>query len=66
MTKCEGDGSSFPSGGLRVTHSARAYMVWDTKSEIFLRKRNNVLYIPSLLIAHNGDGLDDKTLLRKC
>ena len=65
LLKCEGDGSSFPSGGLRQTHSARAYMTWDPKSEIFLRKRSGVLYIPSLLIAHNGSGLDDKTLLRK-
>ena len=65
MLKSEADGSSFPSGGIRQTHSARAYMMWDSKSEIFLRKRNNVVYIPSLLVAHNGMGLDDKTLLRK-
>ena len=65
MLKSEADGSSFPSGGLRQTHSARAYTMWDSKSEIYLRKRNNVVYIPSLLIAHNGMGLDDKTLLRK-
>lgn len=32
LGKGEGDGSSFPSGGLRVTHKARAYTVWDTKS----------------------------------
>jgi glutamine synthetase len=65
MLKSEADGSSFPSGGLRQTHSARAYTMWDSKSEIYLRKRNNVVYIPSLLIAHNGMGLDDKTLLRR-
>lgn len=64
LRKGEGDGSSFPSGGLRVTHKARAYTVWDSKSEVFLR-RNNVLYIPSLLVTHNGEALDDKTLFRK-
>lgn len=25
----EADGSSFPSGGLRVTSQARAYTIWD-------------------------------------
>lgn len=38
--------------------------MWDTKSEVFLRK-NNVLYIPSLLVTHHGEALDDKTLFRK-
>lgn len=31
---------------------------------MFLRK-NNVLYIPSLLVTHDGEALDDKTLFRK-
>jgi len=29
LLKGEADGSSFPSGGLRVTHRARAYTIWD-------------------------------------
>lgn len=63
--KSETDGSSFPSGGLRVTHQARAYTIWDPKSDVFIRKRNKVLYIPSLLTSHTGEALDDKTLFRK-
>lgn len=66
ILRSEGDGSSFPSGGLRVTHTARAYNVWDTRSEIFIRRRNRLLYIPSLLLTHHGEALDDKTLYRKC
>lgn len=65
LGKGEGDGSSFPSGGLRVTHKARAYTVWDPRSEVFLRNRTKVLYIPSLLVTHYGEALDDKTLFRK-
>jgi glutamine synthetase len=65
LGKGEGDGSSFPSGGLRVTHKARAYTVWDPRSEVFLRNRTKVLYIPSLLVTHYGEAMDDKTLFRK-
>ena len=65
LEKSETDGSSFPSGGLRYTHQARAYTIWDPRSEVFLRKRNKVLYIPSLLTSHTGEALDDKTLFRK-
>lgn len=54
LQKGESDGSSFPSGGLRETPKARAYTIWDLKSEVFLRPTSKVLYIPSLLIAHNG------------
>lgn len=32
LGKAEGDGSSFPTGGLRQTQTARAYTVWDQKS----------------------------------
>lgn len=48
-----------------MTHKARAYTVWDPRSEVFLRTRNKVLYIPSLLITHFGEAMDDKTLFRK-
>lgn len=30
-----------------------------------MRTRNKVLYIPSLLVTHYGEALDDKTLFRK-
>jgi hypothetical protein len=32
----EPDGSSFPSGGLRITHSARGYTAWDPTSHPFV------------------------------
>lgn len=54
LLKGEADGSSFPSGGLRQTHRARAYNVWDRSSEIFIRRKNKVMYIPSLLLTHSG------------
>lgn len=57
LIKGEGDGSSFPNGGLRHTSAARGYFVWDWKSPVFIR-RNGVLYIPALLLNHNGEALD--------
>jgi len=51
---------------MRHTHQARAYNVWDQQSEIFIRRKNKVMYIPSLLVTHQGDALDDKTIFRKC
>lgn len=65
LLKNETDGSSFPTGGLRSTHEARAYTIRDPLSQIFIRKRNKLMYIPSLLVTHDGDALDDKTLFRK-
>ena len=65
LAKGETDGSSFPSGGLRFTHRARAYMIRDPLSEIFIRRKNKIMYIPSLLVTHHGLALDDKTIFRK-
>lgn len=65
LAKGETDGSSFPSGGLRFTHRARAYMIRDPLSDIFIRRKNKIMYIPSLLVTHNGLALDDKTIFRK-
>ena len=65
LQKTEADGSSFPSGGLRETHAARAYTIRDPLSEIFIRKSNKLMYVPSLLVAHNGQALDDKGIFRK-
>eukprot|EP00750_Incisomonas_marina_P032832 INCI9373.1.p1 GENE.INCI9373.1~~INCI9373.1.p1 ORF type:complete len:723 (-),score=107.48 INCI9373.1:340-2367(-) len=57
----ETDGSSFPNGGLRVTHRAAAFMNWDTTSPPFVR--NATLYIPAGFVAHTGHALDEKTVL---
>ena len=65
LAKGETDGSSFPSGGLRFTHRARAYMIIDPLSDIFIRRKNKIMYIPSLLVTHHGMALDDKTIFRK-
>jgi glutamine synthetase len=65
LAKGETDGSSFPSGGLRFTHRARAYMIRDPFSDIFIRRKNKIMYIPSLLVTHHGMALDDKTIFRK-
>lgn len=52
LVKGEGDGSSFPSGGLRATHTARGYTIWDPLSQLYIRPKNQILYIPSLLVNH--------------
>merc|ERR1719397_1216445 len=57
----ETDGSSFPNGGLRATHTAAAYLSWDKTSSPFVR--GDTLYIPSAFITWNGDALDEKTPL---
>jgi glutamine synthetase len=57
----ETDGSSFPNGGLRATHTAAAYLTWDKTSPPFVR--NKTLYIPSAFISWNGDALDEKVPL---
>ena len=48
-----------------MTHQARAYALWDQSTEIFIRKNNKVMYIPSLLVTHYGDALDDITIFKK-
>lgn len=65
LSKGEGDGSSFPNGFLRKTNSARAYFLWDWKSPLFIKKSNQVMYIPAMLVSHHGDALDDRTIYRK-
>lgn len=57
----ETDGSSFPNGGLRVTHRAAAFMNWDTSSPPFVR--NETLYIPAAFVSHHGHALDEKTIM---
>lgn len=67
LVKRETDGSSFPSGGLRGTHAARAYTIWDPSSPAFILETNQgkTLYIPAVFVSYNGESLDYKTPLLK-
>lgn len=67
LVKRETDGSSFPSGGLRATHSARAYTVWDPSSPAFILEttQGKTLYIPAVFVSYTGESLDYKTPLLK-
>jgi glutamine synthetase len=67
LVKRETDGSSFPSGGLRATHEARAYTIWDPSSPPFILEtdQGRTLYIPALFISYHGGPLDYKTPLLK-
>jgi len=57
----ETDGSSFPNGGLRVTHSAAAFTTWDRSSPPMVV--DGVLRIPCSFVTHYGKCIDDKTPL---
>jgi len=57
----ETDGSSFPNGGMRVTHQAAAFTSWDRGSPPFVHDKT--LYIPCCFVTHYGKALDDKTPL---
>jgi len=57
----ESDGSSFPNGGLRVTHRAAAHTMWDRSSYCFIADK--VLRIPCCFITHRGHCIDEKTPL---
>jgi glutamine synthetase len=61
----EPDASSFPSGGLRSTHEARGYSVWDPSSPIFIRAEagTRTLCIPAAYVSWKGHALDFKTPL---
>jgi glutamine synthetase len=61
LFQTETDGSSFPNGGLRDTHRAGAYIVWDTSSPLFIY--DGVLHIPSAFVSWTGEALDIKTPL---
>lgn len=53
LLRNETDGSSFPSGQLRATHSARALMSWDPAAPPFIWRHGSgsTLYIPSVLFS---------------
>jgi glutamine synthetase len=57
----ETDGSSFPNGGLRATHTAAAYMAWDRSSPPYIK--GDTLYFPCAFTAWTGEALDYKTPL---
>jgi len=57
----ETDGSSFPNGGLRVTHAAAAFTSWDRSSKPFVL--GTTLVIPCSFVTHLGTCIDDKTPL---
>ena len=57
----ETDGSSFPNGGLRQTHTAAAFTTWDRSSPPFVLDK--VLRIPCSFVTHYGKCIDDKTPL---
>ncbi len=61
LVKGEPDASSFPSGGLRQTSSARGYTIWDPTSPIFVKE--GTLYIPTAFVSYTGETLDKKTPL---
>ncbi len=67
LVRAEPDGSSFPSGGLRVTHEARSYTIWDPSSPPFILETQNgkTLYIPAVFVSYTGESLDYKTPLLK-
>ncbi len=67
LLRGEPDASSFPTGGLRSTHEARGYTVWDPASFPFLWKGADglTLCIPALFFSWTGLALDHKiSLLR--
>ncbi|MFT6136616.1 MAG: glutamine synthetase, partial [Cyclobacteriaceae bacterium] len=67
LIKREPDGSSFPSGGLRETHAARGYSIWDPSSPPFILETElgKTLYVPAVFISITGEALDYKTPLLK-
>jgi len=67
LLQSEPDASSFPSGGLRATHEARGYTVWDPSSSFFIVENGNTrcLCIPSVFIGYNGEFLDERGPLLK-
>lgn len=58
ILKGETDGSSYPNGGLRATHSAGAYLSVDPTSPIFLR--GDTIFIPASMVSYYGHALDEK------
>ncbi|EKX48707.1 hypothetical protein GUITHDRAFT_68506 [Guillardia theta CCMP2712] len=58
LLRGETDGSSYPNGGLRATHTAGAYTVLDPTSPIFIL--DDTIYAPTIFISYHGQSLDEK------
>jgi glutamine synthetase len=67
LIQAEPDASSFPSGGIRGTHRARGYTVWDITSPAYILENpnGNTLVIPTVFISWTGESLDYKLPLLK-
>ena len=63
LLKGETDGSSYPSGGLRATHTAGGYTILDPTSPVFIR--GDTVYIPTVFVSFYGHALDEKTPLMR-
>ncbi|MDB5102265.1 MAG: glutamine synthetase type [Cyanobacteria bacterium RYN_339] len=65
LLQAEPDASSFPSGGLRATHTARGYTVWDPTTPMFIRRDGltPTLAVPCAYVSYTGHALDHKTPL---
>jgi glutamine synthetase len=61
LLKGETDGSSYPNGGMRATHTAGGYTIIDATSPIFLR--GDTVFVPTVFVSFHGDALDEKTPL---
>jgi len=59
----ETDGSSYPNGGMRDTHTAGGYLAIDPSSPVFLR--GDCIFIPACLVSFDGKALDEKTPLHR-
>jgi glutamine synthetase len=57
----ETDGSSYPTGGLRDTHTAGGYLTVDPTSPMWLR--GDTVFIPAALVSYHGHAIDEKTPL---
>jgi len=57
----ETDGSSYPGGGLRATHTAGGYLTVDPTSPMFLR--GDTVFIPAAFVTYHGHAIDEKTPL---
>ena len=67
LVQREPDASSFPNGGLRNTHMARGYTIWDPSSPAFIMESDygRTLYIPTVFVSYTGECLDYKGPLLK-
>mmetsp|Transcript_20871 Transcript_20871/g.53836 ORF Transcript_20871/g.53836 Transcript_20871/m.53836 type:complete len:696 (-) Transcript_20871:78-2165(-) len=61
LLKGETDGSSYPNGGMRATHTAGGYLSIDPTSPISIR--DDTMYIPACFVSWEGHALDEKTPL---